>query len=115
MKSFDQLVRETHDHAKTMPSDNGWFTRHEKAFQTTIGFHGHLVGMLRSTTRYAEEHLKRYESPISDDGFLGDYILDQLKACRALLNGEIGNLDGGTMDRLIRSIAAEHGFDADSL
>ena len=60
-----------------------------------------LVLMFRGWYDYASQHRLQYESLIGEDYVLGpewEAIGDSL---RALLNGDIGRLDGGTCDSFI--------------
>jgi hypothetical protein len=49
----------------------------------------------------------------SDDGFLGPAFVEIARSLLVLLNGELGRFDGGTLDALVRAIAAENGFELD--
>ena len=71
-----------------------------------------VVKMLLALAEYADGHTSRYESSIGQDGVLGDDgWLSILKGVRVLLNGELGPLDGGTLDRLLFDMAEAAGFD----
>lgn len=52
-----------------------------------------------------EAHAKMYASPIGEDGVLGVAWAQMGQALLSMLNGELGGLDGGTLDKLIRDIA----------
>lgn len=67
----------------------------------------HLVRFL---DLYKENHWKRFDTAIADDYFLGVYFKQMLEASLQLLNGDIGRLDGGDLDKRIRDIAWEGGY-----
>lgn len=63
----------------------------------TVDEQAHKKGMLEGEPltvaldcllKYAEAYRIRFESPLSDDGVLGDYWLDALKGLHGLLNGD---------------------------
>jgi hypothetical protein len=87
-----------------------WKARHLTAMASTeitskrLRPHHHetaLVGMLKSWQTYAMAHQQMFESKIGDDGVLGPAWQEIGEAMRTLLNGELGQLDGGAMDRAI--------------
>src|SRR5689334_11744723 len=93
---------------RTMPNTGGWQDRHDAAvkhialFQNPRhDFETAVVEMFKGWAKYAEDHKARYESPIGDDGVLGDYWESIGDALRGLLNGETGRLDCGTLDGFI--------------
>lgn len=56
---------------------------------------------------YADAHRELYGSPVSDDGVIGEAHADAARAARALLNGETGRLDCGTLDALLVAMLPE--------
>lgn len=58
-------------------------------------------------------HALMYDSPIGDDGVLGEAFADMGRALRTMLNGETGRFDCGTLDSLILDIAQSCGVDLD--
>lgn len=66
--------------------------------------------MLKGAVSYADWHFSRYGSKIGDDGVLGPAWAEVLKSLLTLLNGELGRLDGGTLDGLIRGMLDAEGF-----
>jgi hypothetical protein len=88
---------------------NAWGKRHVGAW---IGPKEHEQGLrdaIYGWAMIAESHLRRYGSPIGDDGVLGPAWKQIGEGLIDLLNGEIGALDGGSLDGLIRTIAKESG------
>jgi hypothetical protein len=121
MKRFDDYVREAHlflnQKGETMPNTGDWQGRHTAAWfgGSSNGFARCIRNMISVWCTYAEQHQRRYESPIGEDGVLGAEWARMGKSILGMLNGETGNLDCGTVDGLIRSIAAGHGVDSEEL
>jgi hypothetical protein len=68
-----------------------------------------LSAILQGLALYAEAHAAAYESPIGEDGVLGDHWLEIARGLAGLLNGEHGRLDAGAMDAAIRNLALASG------
>lgn len=95
-----------------MPND--WQGRHTAAFLDPVTSHERaLVFILKGWEEYAEGHEDAYESPIGEDYVLGDDWAKIGFALRGLLNGDLGRLDGGTLDAFICHRLNEAGFDPD--
>jgi hypothetical protein len=92
-------------------SADDWKARHEQALRApTPGTHeAALVGMFGAWVAYAEAHRRAYDSPIGDDGVLGDEWRAIGHGLLGLLNGDLGRLDGGSMDRAIRTVLEHAG------
>ncbi len=97
---------------------NKWGQRHAKVWARgrEMGFSvmergTPIVMMIEAWARYADQHAGRYESGIGDDGFLGPEWEQIGKSILALLNGECGDLDCGTVDALIRDMLKAEGFE----
>lgn len=87
---------------------------HEKASDPNpLHFERGLLHMIRGLACYAGAHARQYESPIADDGVIGEAWLDALKGVRALLNGELGRLDGGALDHAIVELHKAAGFEGE--
>ena len=69
--------------------------------------------MIQALANYADAHQARYESPIGQDGVLGPQWEVIGTALLELLNGDLGALDGGTLDGLLRDMLHAEGFDPD--
>lgn len=90
--------------------DNPWGTRHVNEFPI------HPVScIVTELARYADWHESHYGTPVGDDGVLGDAWLDAIKAMRRLLDGDLGQLDAGTIDTLLADMAVAAGFDSKAL
>ncbi len=104
---------------------NGWEDRHDKAWGSNIIPHlfppscerdgkiyteRAMVAMLKGWKAMAEGHQAQHGSKIGEDYFLGPLWLEIGKSLRGLLNGEIGRLDGGTVDGFILSTLKAAGF-----
>lgn len=102
------------------PNTGGWQNRHDTAWgQIDVyvpgmtephGIERSVVAMLKGWELYAKMHKRRFGSAIGDDGFLGPQWLATGKALRALLNGETGRLDCGTVDAFILDTITANGF-----
>lgn len=99
--------------AKTEPNDSRytWMAQHNEAIDYPKGFEVPVVRMLLYWAKYAEEHNKRFESPIGEDYVLGPQWQTLGESIRGLLNGETGRLDCGTLDGFILQTMRENGFD----
>jgi hypothetical protein len=69
--------------------------------------------MLVQLAKYADAHHRTYESPIGDDGVLGDAWESALRSLVALLNGETGRLDCGDVDHAARAMHRVAGFEGE--
>jgi hypothetical protein len=52
---------------------------------------------------------------LANDGILGEAWADMLKGCRTLLNGDLGGLDGGTLDSILCKMAEANGYEVNDL
>jgi hypothetical protein len=106
------------------PSDNGRFQRHSGAVSEhstqreeygtkSRSFEAGLCHMLTGLAQYAGAHVRQYGSPIAEDGVLGVAWRESLAGLRQLLNGELGRLDGGTLDHAIIELYKAAGFEGD--
>lgn len=63
---------------------------------------------LKSYCRAYQEH---FGSPIGGDAILGDEgVRDILRGLNTLLNGPLGQQDGGTLSKMLYDIAAKNGL-----
>ena len=89
------------------PDDTGWKSRHVRAINS-----GHVVARAIETwCVYAARHARLYGSRIGEDRVLGPAWADWGRALRALLNGDCGDLDCGTLDMIVHDNLREQGFD----
>lgn len=94
--------------------DNHWGQRHVAAWTEPQPAEEAIVMLIRGAAVYADNHHKRFESKLGDDGVLGDPWAEILRSVLTLLNGDLGRLDGGTVDGLVRSMLSAEGFDANA-
>jgi hypothetical protein len=94
---------------------NGWQGEHAKALHIPRGAEIPFVSLLNGWLEYADSHSRRFETGIGEDYVLGPQWAAIGSALLSLLNGELGRLDGGSLDSLIRDTLAAEGFDADKL
>lgn len=90
-----------------------WKIRHQDAWTAPRGAERPIVALIKAWLDYAAEHARQFESGIGDDGVLGEEWKDIGCGIRGLLNGELGRLDGGELDRIISQALQEQGFDPD--
>jgi hypothetical protein len=81
--------------------------------RNTAAFATSIETLLRAWELYAEAHLATYGTPIGSDYVLGAEWVAMGNALLGLLNGELGRLDGGTIDTKVRDIFEKHGFTRD--
>ncbi len=90
----------------------GWKDRHGDAVQYPRTPHERaLVNMLRGWQQYASASEASLEWRIGDDCVLGPEWLAIGKAIKGLLDGEIGQLDGGTVWSYLHETAIRAGFE----
>ena len=100
---------------KAMPNDSGWQTRHVDALKVPRGFERPIIEMIEAWARYADTHRVRYESPTGNDYVLGPSWAAVGAGIRALLNGDTGRLDCGTLDSFLHNTLTFEGFNPDLL
>jgi hypothetical protein len=100
---------------RKMPNTGGWQDRHDAAVDgVNPRPFEQVAGMIQGWAAYACAHKARYDSPIGDDGVMGDYWESMGDALRGLLNGETGRLDCGTLDGFILKTMKEHGINTET-
>lgn len=72
-----------------------------------------LVAMLRALGDYAEQHQHRFGAPLARDSFLGEQWLVMLRGFLALLNGDLGRLDGGALYAAAMDVYTWAGFEGE--
>jgi hypothetical protein len=87
-----------------------WARRHINAFTRSNA----IAYMIEALGMYADRHYDRYESTIGDDGVLGEGWASMAQGLLTLLNGELGGLDGGTCDGIIREMMRANSVDPDT-
>ena len=98
---------------KEMTRDtNGWKGRH----MMEVKRNHPVAALVEALNAYAVIHAERFGSPLADDYVLGPAWLDAAKGVRALLNGECGGLDCGTVDgAIVDMVVNAGGFDEGTL
>lgn len=81
-----------------------WARAHLRALNSTDLHSQALLEMIRGLATYADAYAARLDSPIGHDYVIGEAWQMIAEGLLALLNGDIGNLDGGTVDKTIRAI-----------
>ena len=98
-------------------SETSWQYRHTMAweFASLKSLHSCNEAAIRDAivgwAALAEAHAMKHEAPIGKDGYLGLAWSEMGKQLLHMLNAELGRLDGGTLDKLIRDIAKYGGGD----
>ena len=94
---------------------NPWEHNHNVGVHSNFTpFTSALVEMLGGWQRYAEDHRARYHGSLGDtDAVLGPEWEQIGLGLRGLLNGELGVLDGGTLDSFICETLTENGFEVE--
>lgn len=115
---------------RAMPNTGGWQDRHDAAWSLNGRPDCHLrhieknaptlheqaiVAMASGWKLQADAHKVAHGGVIGDDGVLGTPWLEIGKALRALLNGQTGRLDCGTVDAFILDTLFANGFSEDDL
>lgn len=110
---IDRSIDKIHAEIIASNSNRSWAHNHLYAWQ--LEKHP-IVGMIKAWAKYADEHEKQYGQPIGKDYFLGQrYWKEMGEALRGLLNGDLGQLDGGILDGLILDIMDNVGIDTNDL
>lgn len=119
MGKHAELVKESLDKVRRNAHGVGgaWARQHLEAWsahrlQDSQRVKRPIVAMILACADYADAHEKRFESGIGEDGVLGLEWESMVKAVRGLLNGELGGLDGGTLDSLLCRMLEAEGFEA---
>lgn len=100
---------------KTLAEINAyWKQQHNRALaRPKPGFEAALVNLIIGVQGYAEV-CRMQERPIGEDGVLGPEWQSICLSIIALLNGEIGRLDAGTVDGFIRGLLKQEGMTDDA-
>jgi len=100
------------DEAPTRPGLQPYMVRHNQALQAPRGIECAIAALRSGLLEYGQQYGQRYEGcEIGKDGVLGQGWLDMARGYLALLNGECGRFDCGTLDSELRSWALKFGFE----
>lgn len=105
MTAISNSLRTIEEKARTSTQ---WAGRHAQAWYDPQGFEIALKSMIVGLARYGAEMRAQFGRPAGQDGYLGPALRAMAESILALLNGDIGRFDGGTLDKLIRDICTEH-------
>ncbi|HEY7195492.1 MAG TPA: hypothetical protein VH439_17245 [Gemmatimonadales bacterium] len=122
-----QIIQLANDRAIRMNERAGsrtdWARRHVAAFSraATLVYRadvaepaGAVVNLIVALGAYADAHYQRYETAIGTDGVLGQAWAEIAQGILTLLNGDLGPLDGGTCDGMIREIMRTNNINPDT-
>ena len=118
------LFRETESKWKRQryADRTGWGVRHWMAWRHKADTNGRAYldvvpefrAMILAMATYADVHYHRFGgSGIASDYVLGDAWYQVLDGVRKLLNGDIGALDAGSIDKLLVGMMEGEGFNVD--
>jgi hypothetical protein len=94
------------------PDSKEWARSHIEAWLLGTSIYAVcFTRMIQALALYADAHNTRYGSPIGEDDVLGGAWADATYAVRGLLDGELGGLDGGTLDRMLVGMLRREGFE----
>lgn len=94
---------------------NEWGRAHFNAWYAGHVAETPIANLFTALAHYADDHTRRFDSPLGVDRDLGFAWLEMMKQLGVLLNGELGRLDGGTLDHLRYDMAEAAGFDRKEL
>lgn len=109
MNCYDTVSRRLTHFSLADPNPD-WFRRSRNAYFNPLSNERGIVMMMKALVAYADDHARKFESPLGHDYVLGPAWLKMLQGWRTLLNGDLGRLDGGLMDALAREVAMAAGF-----
>ncbi len=90
--------------------DKSWGVRHITAWERD---RHPIRDMIVALAMYADGHQEEFRNPLGEDGVLGPAWRQAVTGVRQLLNGNLGQLDAGTLDRMLVGMLEKEGFDAD--
>jgi len=92
-----------------------WMDRHHSALTAPrTEFEKSFVELLSGWLRYADAHHNAYGSGIGADYILGPAWAQIAGGLITLLNGDLGRLDGGTLDGLLRRTLTAEDLDGEN-
>lgn len=103
------------ERAGSMEEKDDWKRRHAIAWRYPRTNEGGIVALVTALATLVDAHAMTWDAAIGDDFYAGPYVEDIARAAIKLLSTDIGRLDGGTLDKLIRDIANLGGIDGDKL
>jgi len=92
-----------------------YLREHRRAWTNPRGPEVGIMAVVSGWLAYADCHRDAYESEIGEDGILGEAWAQVGKQLRNLLNGDLGRLDGGTMDSILYDALTAQGSAPDTL
>jgi hypothetical protein len=89
-----------------------WVKEHHKAVKNPIRQEKGLLKILEGVAIYGDASVD-VGTKVGEDGYAAEYILDILRGVVGLLSAETGRLDCGTVDKAIRALGENLGFNRD--
>jgi hypothetical protein len=94
-----------------MPNTGEWQDRHVRAINAPRALEAPIVRMIAAWAEYADSHRRCYESSIGEDYVLGEAWVTLARGIHALLDGETGRLDCGTLSTFIHDTLKAEGIE----
>lgn len=109
--TMKQLIRAANQKAA---QSGDWGARHAAAWTAPTGTGAAIVEVVQSLAKYADAHKARFGSTVGQDAVIGDGWKNIAQGVLTLLNGDLGGLDGGTMDSIVRDMMTASNVDPDT-
>ena len=117
MKSLQEHSRIVADRAYARNTDQtGWARGNFTAatFPSTP-YEIAIVALCEGIQRYVDAYAQTNNPEDSEMDYLtGDWVGNVIEGVRGMLNGDLGRLDGGTVDAWLLYVAEEIGYDCDA-
>lgn len=98
------------------PEAPSWLISHHRALSEPRGGEAPVVTLRSALIQYGLCYAERFEGcSLGQDNFLGPAWLQVARGYLALLNGETGRLDCGSLDAELRDLARRFGFSAEQV
>ena len=95
--------------------EQSWQYRHQLALVDPDAVEAPIVNLLKVLDTYDRQHVTQFGSAVANDYVLGAAWLEIARAARTLLNGDLGRLDGGSLDKILLDLIRTAGFDENEL
>jgi hypothetical protein len=110
---FDKTLRTRTDRSEAKWADAYW-SCHLQALDKPTYTEKAILGLIKSVATYCDTHASANGTVMAADGYASEYILDMMKGIIGLLSADTGKrLDCGTLERTVRDIAEQAGFNRD--
>ena len=117
MKSLQEHSRIVADRAVMRKADvTGWARGHfTAALFPSTPYEIAIVALCDGIKMYVDAYAQTNNPEDSEMDYLtGDWVGNVIEGVRGMLNGDLGRLDGGTVDAWLLYVAEEIGYDCDA-